>query len=45
MTESYYDARNQKHAMLANPLQSVMDCNFMKYSLTIIYVCFLFRKI
>jgi len=43
-TESYYDARNQKHAMLANPLQSVMDCNFMKYSLQLSMYAFFLEK-
>jgi len=42
--ESYYDARNQKHAMLANPLQSVMDCNFMKYSLQLSMYAFFLEK-
>lgn len=42
--ESYYDTRNQKHAMLANPLQSVMDCNFMKYSLQLSMYAFFLEK-
>jgi hypothetical protein len=42
--ESYYDARNQKFAMLANPLQSVMDCNFMKYSLQLSMYAFFLEK-
>jgi len=42
--ESYYDARNQKYAMLANPLQSVMDCNFMKYSLQLSMYAFFLEK-
>ena len=43
-TESYYDTRNQKYAMLANPLQSVMDCNFMKYSLQLSMYAFFLEK-
>lgn len=42
--ESYYDTRNQKYAMLANPLQSVMDCNFMKYSLQLSMYAFFLEK-
>ena len=42
--ESYYVARNQKFAMLANPLQSVMDCNFMKYSLQLSMYAFFLEK-
>ena len=43
-TESYFDTRNQKYAMLANPLQSVMDCNFMKYSLQLSMYAFFLEK-
>ena len=33
-----------RHAMLANPLQSVMDCNFMKYSLQLSMYAFFLEK-
>lgn len=42
--ESYFDTRSQKHAMLSNPLQSVMDCNFMKYSLQLSMYAFFLEK-
>jgi len=42
--ESYFDTRNQKFAMLSNPLQSVMDCNFMKYSLQLSMYAFFLEK-
>ena len=42
--ESYYDTRNQKFAMLNNPLQSVMDCNLMKYSLQLSMYAFFLEK-
>ena len=42
--ESYFNNRDQKHAMLSNPLQSVMDCNFMKYSLQLSMYAFFLEK-
>lgn len=43
-TESYFDVRNQKYAMLAAPLNSLMDCNFMKYSLQLSMYAFFLEK-
>ena len=42
--ESFYDTRNQKYATLNAPLNHIMDCNFMKYSLQLSMYAFFLEK-
>ena len=42
--ESFYDSRNQKYATLNAPLNHIMDCNFMKYSLQLSMYAFFLEK-
>lgn len=43
-TESFYNSRNQTYSTLAAPLNHVMDCNFMKYSLQLSMYAFFLEK-